>query len=283
MILNERVNLRTRPNLSSEVVGQLNTGAQVSILDFIQMSDPEQGEPRDWYRIRIPEGILVWVSSEYLEEATGRVTASRLNVRAGPGTHFSVMGRIERDTVVVPVRTTAGWTAIEPVPEAVAYVAAEFVGRLSGSTFEEEIEEGPMEPAPGQLVIDQGEPGEAEPPVPLPLSTPEEPPSVEEGTPLGLSEDMAREIRRIVHREGIIRRSRGILAPTNHRLEDSRTGRTINYLYGKRIRLDSGQQSGGNILAVFEGRKIRLSGEESVDEHFPDIPVIEVESIRTLE
>lgn len=96
-----------------------------------------------------------------------------------------------------------------------------------------------------------------------------------------LPEATMEELRRVITRDGIVRRARNIQAPTYHRLDDPRTGTTINYLYTGKLQVDLG--TGPKALKPYEGRKIRVIGPESVDARWPRIPVIEVEQLRILE
>ena len=371
VVLNERVNVRTRPSLSSEVIQQLNTGNKVTILERVTLNDPQPNEPVRWFRIQIPDNTTLWVSSEYIDPVTNTVMASRLNVRAGPGENFSVVGRIERNTVVDPIRVNAGWTAIKPLKETVAYVAATFIRESSTTSASEILEpldplESPEPEPPKQapvaeitqtgpipeLIIDEED---APPPVPsatTPVSKPSsrtepsattvrapiaqpvrEPiaatlpeeslfdriesvnltpaplmeaapvatPPVQDFSPITsmsasepgdlfppttstvetLPEPTVDALRRVITRDGIVRRARNIQAPTYHRLDDPRTGTTINYLYTGKLQIDLG--TGPKALKPYEGRKIRVIGPESVDARWPRIPVIEVEQLRILE
>jgi uncharacterized protein YgiM (DUF1202 family) len=340
VVLNERVNVRTRPSIASEVIQQLDTGATVTILDRINLNDPQLGEPREWFRIVIPETTELWISSEYIEPTTKAVTASRLNVRAGPGQNFSVVGRIERGTVVETIRASAGWTAIKPLAATVAYVATEFINESSTANANQIIEPDPPIRAttppqaiastviPDVIIDEENETSNSVSSTTLPPPiTPEEEtpvfsavasPSGEESLfdkvgsqpsgpeetertespitfiPLETSEvateplevnpvsnEVAEELKRIITRDGIVKRSRNIQAPTYHRLEDTRTGTTINYLYTGKLQVDLG--TGPKALKPYEGRKIRVVGAEAVDARWPRIPVIEVEQLRILE
>lgn len=320
VVLNERVNVRARPSLVSEVICQLNTGSRVQILRHIRSEDPQPDEPKEWYQIQAPAQATLWVSSQYLDPDTQAVTASRLNVRVGRGTNFSVVGRLERDIIVKPIRSVAGWTAIQPLPGVTAYLATEFVD-LVPEEIESSVSENPSAPAPPivsdeeipEIIID--DPREAEPDSPaesgtetpssqggqtLPppiyteepfpkdsespapdsdLATAAQPPA--EKTGLSLSAEAAARLKRIITRDGIVRRVRSIQAPAYHRLEDPRTGTTINYLHTGQLEVDLGD--GSEILESYEGRKIRVIGEEAVDARWPGIPVIEIEKLRVLE
>ena len=90
--------------------------------------------------------------------------------------------------------------------------------------------------------------------------------------------DALDELRRIVTREGIVRRSRSIQSPTYHRLEDPLTHKTMNYLYTGRLHLNTSPSR--TDLKPYEGYRIRVTGQESVDLRWPKIPVIEIEELK---
>lgn len=303
VVLNERVNVRARPSLASEVICQLNTGSRVQILRHIR-SENQPGEPKEWYQIQVPDQATLWISSQYIDPDTQAVTASRLNVRVGRGTSFSVIGRLERNTIVKPIRSVAGWTAIQPLPGATAYLAAEFVG-LVPEEIESSVSESPSVQAPPivseeeipEIIIDDPEEtGQTSQTLPPPIYTEPFPKDSESPAPDSesataaqspaeksdsLSEEAAARLKRIITRDGIVRRVRSIQAPAYHRLADPRTGTTINYLHTGQLEVHLG--NGSAALKSYEGRKIRVIGEEAVDARWPGIPVIEIEKLRVLE
>ena len=309
VVLNERVNVRARPSLASEVICQLNTGSRVQILDSIRSENPQPGEPKEWYRIQAPAQATLWVSSQYIDPETKAVTASRLNVRVGRGTNFSVVGRIERNTIVKPIRSLAGWTAIQPLPGTAAYLAAEFVDLIPEKETESSVPESPSQAPPivsdeeiPEIIIDDPEETEPGPQAESGMKTPAEdqtlPPPIYTEEPLdsesataakvsaeesglSLSEEASARLKRIITRDGIVRRVRNIQAPAYHRLEDPRTGTTINYLHTGELKVNL--RDGRETLKSYEGLKIRVVGEESVDARWPGIPVIEIEELRVLE
>lgn len=317
VVLNERVNVRARPSLASEVICQLNTGSRVEVLGRLRSENPQPGEPKEWYRIQAPAQATLWVSSQYIDPETKAVTASRLNVRVGRGTNFSIVGRIERNTIVKPIRSLAGWTAIQPLPGTAAYLAAEFVDLIPERETESSVPESPSVQAPPivsdeeipEIIIDEPEETEPGPQAESGIKTPaedqtlpppiytEEPLDSESPAPdsesataakvsaeepgLSLSEEASARLKRIITRDGIVRRVRSIQAPAHYRLEDPRTGTTINYLHTGELKVYLGD--GREALEPYEGFKIRVKGVEAVDARWPGIPVIEIEELRVLE
>lgn len=350
----ERVNVRTQPSIVSEVVVQVNTGHKVQLLEFITLDDTIPGNPTEWYRISVPEGAKFWVSGDYIDSGDDTVTASQLNVRAGPGQSYTVMARLNRGEKVERILESDGWVSIKPPAAAFAYVASSLVElkdaveetvaatehvdsqkpqpvvivddpqsgqtTILESTVEgnrpdeqppEEItasqepeaeevvltEEGTVPPAeviseqemqevksdgakPSRsienTVTEEQESGLKPLEIPIPM-TPLEERLPAQALVAENPADPTDELRRIVTREGIVKRSRSIQSPTYHRLEDPDTHRTMNYLYTGRLHLHTTASSAD--LAPYEGYKIRVTGQESVDPRWPRIPVIEIEKL----
>src|SRR6185369_7593729 len=73
-----------------------------------------------------PAGANVWVHSTYVS-STNTVIPKKLNVRAGPGENYSVVGRIEGGTTLKEVSRKGNWVEIEAPADAYAFMAAMFI------------------------------------------------------------------------------------------------------------------------------------------------------------
>ena len=80
-------------------------------------------------------------------------------------------------------------------------------------------------------------------------------------------------VKRVVSREGIVRRSVSIQAPTYFVLESLDTGKTINYLHSSSTNI---------LLKSLAGKRILVTGEEALDERWSNTPVITVETLQTV-
>ena len=80
-------------------------------------------------------------------------------------------------------------------------------------------------------------------------------------------------VKRVVSREGMVKRSVSIQAPTYFALESLDTGKTINYLYSSTTNL---------ALKDFTGKRILVMGEEMLDERWPNTPVINVDTLQAV-
>lgn len=124
-IAGNRVNIRARPTINSEVVTQLNSGDEVTVVDEVKLQSPGQDEPADWSKIVYPKkDTMVWVHSDYVT-AEGTVTASKfLNIRSGPGENFSKVGELQSGDDIQIVDRADKWIAMAPTSGCYAYVAS---------------------------------------------------------------------------------------------------------------------------------------------------------------
>src|SRR5262245_29324291 len=104
-----RVNVRGQPSLAGEVITQLQKGEKVTILEEIPVAKPKTNEPARWARIKMPPNTPVWVYAPYLDQTNKSVRVSRLNLRAGPGENYSVVGRLARGATVTEIRRVEDW------------------------------------------------------------------------------------------------------------------------------------------------------------------------------
>jgi uncharacterized protein YgiM (DUF1202 family) len=122
----DNVNVRGLPSLVGEVVTQVKSGETVVVLEEINLKKPKAGEPAKWFKIQMPTNTPVWVNSTFLD-TNNMVVPAKLNLRAGPGENYSVVGRVDKGQPLKPIRTVEGWTEIEGVASSYAYVAADLL------------------------------------------------------------------------------------------------------------------------------------------------------------
>lgn len=94
------------------------------------------GRSGQWIEIEFPAQGFSWVSTDYIskiDEETGIVTGSEVNVRGGPGRQFDEIYRVQPNHKfkILGVDNTGDWSRVSPMPGATAWVLADFV-RLSG-------------------------------------------------------------------------------------------------------------------------------------------------------
>lgn len=285
-VTGDRVNVRGKASLNSEVVTQLSQGDTVTVLEEIPVPDAKAGEPSRWAKIQLPAGMTVFVFAPYIDTGTRSVKVSRLNLRGGPGENFSVLGRIPRGTPVKEVQTTASWMEIQAPEEAYAFVAMNFLKLM------EPIPSAPATPAVKPDVT------APTPVVQEPIAEPAEPETVEiETAPVVLEPEPAAQEKpresaepvtvqptvtmvppaeipeesppRMVYREGRVVVTFSVQAPSKYALMSLENKRLINYLHTEKEGLN---------LKAFAGKKVLVFGEELLDERWVT-PLLEVDDI----
>ena len=276
----KNVNVRGQAAINSEVVTHLKRGDLVTVLDEVTLKKSKTDEPAKWAKIALPVGSVVWVNTTFIKPDTKAVIPKRLNVRSGPGENFSVLGRIDRGTVVKEVETKGEWMKIEAPTNSYAFVAAHLLSTdpadLGPALAKANPPAPPVLPPPPPVetaaVVTTPPPPPAEPiiappPPPPPAQTvvtpppPEEPP-VEEPP-----------IKRIVTREGIVKGSASIQAPSYFVLRSLDNNKTINYLHNADTNV---------VMKEYHLQRVLVTGEEVLDERWPNTPVINIDTIQAV-
>jgi len=276
VVKKDRVNVRAQATPRSEVITQLKKGETVMVLEEITLKKRKRGEPASWARIQLPSNTPVWVYAPYIETTNHTVNIKRLNLRAGPGENFSVIGRLDRGTQVKEIRTDGQWLEIEAPPNAYAFVAADLLEKTGAPApaatdiaANANTNAAVAQPAATvENVKPETAPAVALEPAPTPASPVPQPapPSHPEPAETQLP-------KRVVSREGTVVVSRSIQAPTSYALESRESRRTVNYLHSESDDIN---------LKKFAGKKVIVTGEELIDQRWVNTPIIEVESIQVL-
>jgi uncharacterized protein YgiM (DUF1202 family) len=271
------VNVRGQARLNSEVVAHLSKDQKVTVLEEITRNNSGPDEPSAWAKIALPSDTHVWANSSFIDITNKTVKPKKLNVRSGPGENFSVLGRMQRGDGVTQVGEKGDWLEIEAPTNAYAFVAAQYLKQEPAAPAVS-----PTEPAPASATVTNEQPiaaapteapaatAAAEPATnttaisePLTNTASSTPPAAEEPPP-----------KRIVEREGIVRGTVSIQAPTHFELVSPDNGRAIDYLYTTSTELD---------LRRYKGLRIVVTGEEGLEERWGNTPVITIQKIQVVE
>ena len=278
------VNVRGQASINSEVIGHLQKNEPITVLEAITLKKPKQDEPARWYRISLPTNVTVWVNTGFIDESTKTVKPRRLNMRGGPGENYSILGRLERGTAVNPVETKGEWTRIETPTNAFGFVAAHLVERTPAPAIVAAPKTEPVTPIatnpPPQIAEVATAPAPAAPaspvatPAPVP-ATPETPatPAVTPAPAEVLPDAAIEKVKKIVSREGVLKGSVSIQAPTYYELRSLDTGKTIDYVFSPSTNL---------VLKQLKGKRIIVTGEELLDERWQNTPVLVVDALQTV-
>jgi uncharacterized protein YgiM (DUF1202 family) len=289
----DNLNVRGQAGLKGEFITHISKGSTVNVLSQINLDKPKAGEPAAWAKISLPTNAFVWVRSSFIDSTNKTVLPKKLNLRAGPGENYSVLGVIERGAAVSEVITKGEWTQIEPPASTYAFVAAIYLKQeasgtmvptnipASAETAVTPIAAIPEPPATTNTVAEApaivSQPPPTVPPTdtnsamavpppttPAPVSTP----AVPDTTTTEV--DTNPPPPRIVTHEGSVRSSVSMVAPTYFELYDPANNKAINYLFSPTTNLN---------LARYDGYKIIVTGEEGLDSRWKDTPVLTVQRI----
>lgn len=297
----DRINIRGQPTTASEVLGQLNTGDRVTVLELVRVDKPKPGDSTNWLKIALPATVPVWVHSQFVDTNKMAVHAARLNVRGGPGENFSIVGRVERGEKLKLIRQKDEWLQIAPPLGSFGYVAAEFFTAPAPPPVAvtpppplEPVVTPPVTPPPAvpatsppPAVVVVAPPLVTNPPTvvttpaPLPDLIKEEAEAKERNLakirgyrvpPTGPVTNLVVEVeaapRRIVTREGVVRYTVHLNAPSWYVLESLDTRKVINYLHPAATNI---------VLDPFRNQRVTVTGEEGLDRRWPNTPVLRIQ------
>ncbi len=283
-VASDNLNVRGQAGLKGEVVGHLKKGDAVSVVTQINLDKHAADEPGQWAKILLPAGIKVWINSKFVDTTNKTVAVKKLNLRAGPGENYSVLGVLEKGAVVSELSAKGDWSEIEAPTNAFAFIAAIYlkqetpvVATTDTNAAPAVVETPVVVPPPTTNTVAEAAPVVAQP-VPAPaVETPAAatnapaPAVVETNAPVAV--DTNPPPPRIVTHEGYVRSSISPVAATAFELYDTDSGNAINYLNSTTTNLN---------LARYNSMKIIVTGEEGLNERWQDTPVLTVQRIYVL-
>ncbi len=285
------INVRGQATLNSEVIARLKKGDAVTVLEEISVAKPKQDEPSQWFRIALPSTVQVWVHSSFVDATTGTVKPNKLNLRGGPGENYSIVGRLEKGASVKTVGSKDQWLKIETPANAFGFVAAHLIERTPEpvSSPTPPVTQKPPEivvAPPTTVDVPTNAPAVvAEAPTPTPPVVPPVTPAVAPTVPPvstvppviapveTVEEAPIEKVRKIVSREGILKGSVSIQAPTYYELRSLDTGKTIDYVYSPSTNI---------VLRDFKGQRVIVTGEELLDERWQNTPVLVIDTLQAV-
>ncbi len=272
-VATENLNVRGQAGLKGEAIAHLKKGEVVAVMSQINLEKHETGEPAQWAKIALPASTHVWIHTSFIDAATKTVVPKKLNLRAGPGENFSVLGVIEHGTPVKEITTKGAWTEIAPPENACGFVAAMYLKQVASGSLAANVPPSsetalPMAiPAPTPTPVPEAAPivTEPAPPAPpAPVAAPQ--PAAPEPAMVDTNPPPAR----FVTHEGVVRHVDSIIAPTAYVLYDPTTGKEINYLHTTATSLD---------ISRYSGMRIIVTGEEGLAKRWNETPVLLIQRI----
>jgi uncharacterized protein YgiM (DUF1202 family) len=272
------VNVRGQAKLNSEVITRMTNGEPVTVIQEVTLKHSGPEEPSVWAKIALPEKAHAWVYASYIDATNKTVMAKKLNLRGGPGENYSVLGILHQGDGVQEIQTKGKWMEIEATTNAYAFMAAQYLTQepsaLAAAAPEQPAavaeaapaaEAATNTPAATEAVTDTNQMAVAPTNEMAAAATNEvaaAPPAEEPPPP------------RIVQREGIVRYTASIQAPTMFELVSPENHKPIDYLYTTSTNLD---------LNRYKGLHIVVTGEEGLDERWKNTPLIVIQRIQVIE
>jgi SH3-like domain-containing protein len=268
--------------LKGEFITHISKGDSVTVLDQINLGKHAADEPAQWAKIALPANVKVWVRASFIDESNKVVLPKKLNLRAGPGENYSVLGVIERGTPVSEVITKDDWMQIEAPTNAYAFVAAMYLkqeasGNMATNTTPSSETETPMttnsvsEP---ETIVTEGTNYTVTAVEGTNYTTTVTETSDTNAAAAEVDTNLPPPPPRVVTHEGVVRHVGSIIAPTTYELYDPRTGDDVDFLYSTATNLD---------LSRYNGLRIVVTGEEGLAERWKDTPVLTIQRIQVVE
>jgi uncharacterized protein YgiM (DUF1202 family) len=266
--------VRGQAGLQGEVVAHLFMGDAVTVVSQINLDKHAAGEPAQWAKIASPTNAHIWVSAKFIDATGKTVLPKKLNLRAGPGENYSVLGVIERGTPVSEITTKNGWMEIEPPANTYAFVAAIYLKQEAAAPVETNAAPAPAEtePAPMPTPVPEAQPIVTEP-APAAAATNATPAEIPAPEPVAVDTNVPPQPRIATH-EGVVRHVGSLITPTEYELYDPTTDKNVDFLYATTTNLD---------LSRYVGMRIIVTGEEGLAERWTDIPVLTVQRILVID
>lgn len=114
-VTGDRVNVRAKPILGSEIVTQLSLNEEVLVVE----------ETDEWAKIKGPVHSKCWVHSDYVKD--GVITANGVNMRCGPGVAFPSLVKVNKNTKVNVIDESGDWVRVSPPVEFTVWVSSKYL------------------------------------------------------------------------------------------------------------------------------------------------------------
>ena len=116
------LNVRSGPNLNFEILTKLYKSEQVLVF----------GKKLDWYEIELPVHGACFISKNFVDKEKGMITGKRVNIRAGAGLNYSILGQLNEDDLVEVVDEVNGWCMIRPPKKVRGWVHSDYIEYHAG-------------------------------------------------------------------------------------------------------------------------------------------------------
>ena len=125
------LNVRSAQSTSSSVVASLAKGSYVTLLS----------KSGNWWYLEYADGKYGYSNADYIRTvssgiaASVNITSGTLNVRAGAGTSYAVVGSLSKGKWVVVLSESNGWSKVLYQGTKVGYVSSQYMKKQSSDTY----------------------------------------------------------------------------------------------------------------------------------------------------
>lgn len=115
----DRVNIRSGPNLNFEVIYTCNRGDKIIIC----------GEQYEWYKIKLPEGVVLYISKDFIDNQNNTfiVKTDDVNIRAGAGLEYNIAGQLSKGDKVETITEAGAWYGIKAPKKCFGWVYKKYI------------------------------------------------------------------------------------------------------------------------------------------------------------
>ncbi len=117
----DSVNLRSGPGVNFEILRKMDTGNEVLVVGIVN---------NEWIKVSLPRNSKAFVHKDFIKQENsiyGVIKGKKVNVRAGEGTNFNVLGQLNPDNHVEIIVKGKDWFGIYPYTNCLAWVHKDFV------------------------------------------------------------------------------------------------------------------------------------------------------------
>lgn len=119
-VTSDKVNVRAGANINFERITKLDKNTEVVAVE----------KAYDWYKIKLPGQGECYIHKKFIRfipDNYGVLNANQVNLRAGPGEKFSVLGRLNVGVNIRILKEEGDWYKIEPPEGSYGWISTQFV------------------------------------------------------------------------------------------------------------------------------------------------------------
>jgi len=148
-VKSDSVEVKAGDNANFETLCGLTKSDTVKIID----------KRYSWYKIILPRKAALYISKDYVtltsnEKGIGIVNGTNVNLRAGAGTRFSIIGQVSKPEKVYILSEDSGWYKIEPPYGTAGWINSNHIAIVEEGQIKKS-EQKEVEPMPKEAVSEK--------------------------------------------------------------------------------------------------------------------------------